>query len=160
MTRVSDIEKAMAKEAKDAKRWLRQHEHELPPVVVPEPQVVSASGAVLKRTVPIPEGFESWAEVWEEAAKFKPLTARPRTVDLVSAEMSKRVRHVLSFVPPPQAELLQAYYVERASPGEMLERFGAGTRQALHERLGWARQAFERAWLAHAEDPIELTEED
>jgi DNA-directed RNA polymerase specialized sigma24 family protein len=87
-----------------------------------------------------------------------PLVGHDQDVDLHSADLSARVRYVLTFIPEAQQELLRAYYIEGLPWDEL--RNDDETRQAVHNRLTRARLAFQKAWLEHAEDDVQVEEED
>jgi DNA-directed RNA polymerase specialized sigma24 family protein len=102
--------------------------------------------------------IENWPVVYDERNRFVPLQGQDHNIDLASAAMSARVRHVLSFMPESQRQELVAHYVEGV-PLSALQR-GEESRQAVHNRLVKARRAFLRAWLEHAADDVVVKEED
>jgi predicted DNA-binding protein YlxM (UPF0122 family) len=87
-----------------------------------------------------------------------PLISKPQSVNLKGAELGARVEHVLTFLTQKQQDTLMQHYVEGLSLAEM--RTGRESRQAVHERVAWARLAFLKAWRDHAEDEIIVKEVD
>jgi DNA-directed RNA polymerase specialized sigma24 family protein len=149
----------MTAERKRAVLWMKRHSKKLERVAGDHSQVREHKGRVdrMERLQRLGE-WEDHDVVYSEKNRFVPLLAQVQEVSAQSADLSARVRHVLTFVPEAQRALLFAYYIEGV-PWTQL-RNGGESRQAVHNRLTRARQAFERAWLDHAEDDVQVGEDD
>lgn len=160
--RLRDIERDVLEEQAQAKEFMRKGRKSLPPVDDPDlrGRVMGADGRLHRREVALPEEAVEWHIVHSERNKLVPLQGTSPPIDiayLVSAGVSARVNHVLSFLTKEQRELLRGYYIEGLDRQELGFK---KSRQAFHERLAWARKAFERAWLEHAADDVYIGEED
>ena len=152
-------------EEKQAARWTRKHEKLLDPVVDnqtvrPVDRVLDAGGSKINRLRRLGAFATGEDDVvrYDEGGRFVPLIGQPQEFDLKRVEVAAMVNHVLSFLEDSQRDLLLAYYVEGVNWKDL--RRGNESRQAVHERLAWARNAFHKAFIAHAEDDINIKESD
>ncbi len=161
--RLSELEADARKENKEAQRWLKKNESLLEPDLTDSHRVREQTmhGDVrverLMRLGMWAQGEDDLVD-YNEGSRFVPLIGQPQEFDLKRAELDARVRHVLSFVKEEQRELLLAYYVEGLNWSDL--RREKESRQAVHERLSWARNSFLKAWIAHAEDELDIKEVD
>lgn len=143
-----------------ADKWAEAHGEKLPRLLhdqgVTREQVMH-DGVRTERFKALGE-WEGEEVVYDESARFVPLVSQEYVLDLKGVELAARVQHVLSFLTEAQRDLLWYYYIEHQEWTDL--RNGEEKRQTFHERLAWARKAFERAWLEHAEDDIDIGEED
>ncbi len=163
MKRLSQVEAEARKENREAQRWLKKHEPELESVAnlsnIQGRQVMTDGDRQARLTY-----LGMWAQGeddlvdYGEGSRFVPLIGQPQEFNLKRAELDARVRHVLSFVKEEQRELLRRYYVEGVEWKDL--RKSGESRQAVHERLSWARNSFLKAWIAHAEDELDIKEVD
>lgn len=155
------IEAKMREERSRAERWLKQNRAKLPPEEPTSGQVQNADGKMVRREVALVDGRFKWElmrVVYDEASRFVPMQGQDMRINIESMAMAKRVNHVLTFMPVEQRELLLNYYIEGMAWHELVN--GTESRQAVHQRLSWARNTFEKQWLLHAQDAVELGAED
>ncbi len=163
--KLSQIEEEMTKEAEKASKWLKRHSKRLPQVDEtrdgerPRERVKTPAGYV-DRVVSLRANNDRDTNVisYGEGTKFIPIQGSPKLLSLPEIELSARVTHVMSFLTLEQHDILMGFYVEGLTWKEL--KVGKETKQAVYERIAWARKAFETAWVGHAEDPLEITEED
>jgi DNA-directed RNA polymerase specialized sigma24 family protein len=107
-----------------------------------------------------PDQERGWFDApdYSEGNKRVPLVGLVQNVDVKEAELAARVQHVLTFLTEQQQDMLLGYYVEGRTLKE-LSRDGE-RKQSVHERLAWARNAFLKAWVQHAEDELTLHGDD
>lgn len=161
--RLAEQEAQMARERGDARRWLREHEGDLPHIAEdrsadrPQERVVQA-GSLRDRIVSLLADGMDRATVYDEATKWVPLSHGSEPLSLDRAQMSARVEHVLQYIPEDQSDLLWRALVAREAWQTL--RNGQESKQAVFQRLNRARLAFLKAWVDHAEDEVVLTSED
>ena len=162
MRRLSEVEAERKDEEREARRWMARNKHRLPAEEPMRPRLRDEGGvpAVDRLLIggALMEVGSDVEAVFSERNRFVPLQGSDRELDLASAATGVRVNRALAILPVAQQELLRAHYIEGLSLSQMV-RHGE-SRQAVHERLTWARLAFGRALLAQEHDPIELSEED
>lgn len=142
---------------KKARAWMRRNAHKLPPLSEGRESRLPKHEVALSEKVGMAP-VEEQHVVYDERHRFVPMTGFSLPLDLKSVELAARVNHVMTFLTEAQRETLRAHYIEGLILREMARK--GETRQSVHERVSWARKAFERAWLEHGEDPITITEED
>lgn len=161
--RLTDIEKAMAMEQRKAAAWERAHEKDLERTMDDKSRSrarIMLDGRRVDRLIRLGMYGEGEDDeiTYSESDKFVPVVGHEHRVSVKEADLAARVKHVLSFLTMGQREDLRSYYIEGLTWQEM--RRGKESRQAVHQRIMWARNAFEKSWLEHAMDDIELREED
>lgn len=158
--RLSEVEADRRREEREARRWMRRNKHHLEPEEPPRHRVRGGDGLHDRVLVggALLEVGEDVGVVYSESNRFVPIQGTDRELDLESAALGARVNRALATLPARQQELLRAHYIEGLTLSQ-LARAGE-SRQAVHERLTWARLAFGRALLAQEDMPIELTEDD
>lgn len=162
MRKTVDERKAeMVAEVKAAREWGEQHEKELDPVIKTDSWYEQATRAGVRYRRLLYLGMfaeEDQTVVYDEGGRFLPLISEPKEIDLQQTAHNKRIQRALDTLPTKQRELLEAYALEGKTLNEL--RTHGESKQAVHERLAWARNAFAKAILATAEEPVILTGDD
>lgn len=164
--RLAELEADRLEEYGAAGEWLAEHEAELPPIPDrdaerPQERVTLPDGTRLDRIVSLVVYTTDDNEVeqsYAESDKFLPILSEPRHLDVSQANINARVKHVLTFIPDVQVKLLLDYCAHNIPWQEL--RNGEESKQAVYKRISRAKRAFLKAWIAHAEDEVVITERD
>lgn len=149
-------------EAQTARDWDTAHRTDLPePIRTEDSREQVMLGGVRRARL---QYLGMWMEgeddhvVYDERGRFVPLTGRTKVIDVHQLAHNKRIERAFERLTPKQRELLEAHALEGKSLQEL--RTHGESKQAVSERIAWARNALAKAILATAEEEVVLTGEE
>lgn len=160
--RADEHQNDIDREVGDAERWLSKHEDKLDKVIETEQHQDQVMLDGVRRLRMRYLGM--WGEgeddevTYDESRRFVPLVATPDELDVQRIAHNKRVERAFETLKPEQRDLLVAWALEGKTLTQL--RKHGESRQAVHERVAWAKNALVKAILATAEEPVVVTAED
>jgi len=157
-----ELDEERLAEAKAARDWDTAHSNELPePIRTEDSREQVMLGGIRRARL---QYLGMWMEgeddhtVYDESGRFVPLTGQTKVIDVYQLAHNKRIERAFERLTAKQRELLDAYALEGKSLQEL--RTHGESKQAVAERISWARNALAKAILATAEEEVVLTGEE